>query len=283
MRMANASAGGDAALRERYLELVKSVVTYAFWPEPGLPLGIRTEHPLKRAVVRAATALASAFSCDIIKRPQITDEQRRVGAFWPALALTMVGRVRLNQLQHAVETVISEGVSGDLIETGVWRGGATILMRAVLAAHGVTDRTVYVADSFAGLPPPDPQRHPADAGDQHHKKHFLAVSQEEVAANFERFGLLDEQVVFLKGWFADSLPRAAISNIAVLRLDGDMYGSTLDAIDALYPKLSAGGFCIVDDYALAGCRAAIDDYRRDHGITAAIQPIDWTGIYWRKE
>jgi O-methyltransferase len=104
-----------------------------------------------------------------------------------------------------------------------------------------------------------------------------------VESHFERYGLLDNKVVFLKGWFRDTLPSAPIEKLAVLRLDGDMYGSTIDALTNLYPKLSKGGFCIVDDYALDGCRRAVDEYRTEHGIDAEMRAIDWTGRYWRKE
>ncbi len=95
--------------------------------------------------------------------------------------------------------------------------------------------------------------------------------------------MLDEGVRFLKGWFKDTLPSAEAEAYAVLRLDGDMYESTMDALNALYPKLSPGGFLIVDDYgAVPACRQAVEDYRAVHGIDEPIIEIDWTGAYWRK-
>ena len=107
---------------------------------------------------------------------------------------------------------------------------------------------------------------------------------EQVRNNFQRYDLLDGQVRFLKGFFADTLPTAPIGRLSLLRLDGDMYESTIDAVTALYPKLSSGGFCIVDDYgAVPACRLAINDYRRAHGIEEPISMIDWTGAWWRKE
>jgi O-methyltransferase len=164
----------------------------------------------------------------------------------------------------------------------VWRGGGTILMRAVLQACGDTERTVWVADSFQGLPEPDPDRYAADERDDHSQWSQLAVSLEQVQANFARYGLLDDQVRFLPGWFRDTMPTAPIERVALLRLDGDMYESTIDPLRYLYPKLSSGGYVIVDDYALAGCKAAVDDYRAEHGITAPIERVDWTAVYWRK-
>jgi O-methyltransferase len=195
----------------------------------------------------------------------------------------MIGLKRLDNLQYCVETILNKNVEGDFIETGVWRGGSCILMRAVLAAHGVTDRKAYVADSFQGLPKPDAGKYVADKGDKHHVHSFLAGSKEDVQNNFQKYGILDDQVVFLKGWFKDSLPMAPIKKIAILRLDGDMYASTIDVLENLYPKLSSGGFCIIDDYALPCCAAAVTDYRAEHGITSELKQIDWAGQYWRKE
>jgi O-methyltransferase len=155
-------------------------------------------------------------------------------------------------------------------------------MRAILKAYGITDRRVWAADSFQGLPYPDSERYPQDAGDLHSGYDFLAVSREEVQENFRRYELLDDQVRFLKGWFRDTLPTAPVERIAVLRLDGDMYESTWEALTSLYPKLSVGGYVIIDDYnAVRGCRQAVDDYRRRQGIVDEITAIDWAGVFWR--
>jgi len=156
-------------------------------------------------------------------------------------------------------------------------------MRAILAAHEVKDRKVYVADSFEGLPKPDEGKYPADKGDTHHIHSYLAVSQSEVEENFRSYGLLDKQVVFLKGWFEDTLPNAPVDKLAVLRLDGDMYGSTMVALQSLYHKLSRGGFCIVDDYGLAGCQKAVDEFRAKNSISAELKTVDHVAKYWRKE
>lgn len=209
-------------------------------------------------------------------------ELRMVGRDWPGTAPTMIGLARLRNLRVLTERVIEEGIAGDLLEAGVWRGGACILMRGVLAAYGIADRTVWGADSFAGLPVADPETYPADAGDQHAKFEALRASSEEVEANFRRYGLLDQQVRFLKGWFADTLPVAPIDRLAILRLDGDMYASTIQTLDALYAKVSPGGYVIVDDYILAGCRQAVDDFRKRHGIADELVDVDGAAVYWCK-
>ncbi|MEA2168863.1 MAG: O-methyltransferase [Solirubrobacteraceae bacterium] len=210
-------------------------------------------------------------------------EPRLVGRDWPDRGTTMIGLARLDNLQRCVEAVLRDGIEGDLIETGVWRGGATILMRAVLAAHEDPHRRVWVADSFSGLPAPDAERYADDEGDEHHLYDYLAVPEAEVRRNFERYGLLDDRVRFLPGWFADTLPTLRDETFAVIRLDGDMYASTWQALEALYPRLAPGGFLIVDDYgAIASCAQAVTDFRERFGITAPIEEIDWTGVCWRK-
>ena len=210
-------------------------------------------------------------------------ETRAAGFQWPAVAHTMIGAQRLGNLQDCVEDVIRNQVPGDLIETGVWRGGACILMRAVLQAHGVFDRRVFVADSFEGLPAPDAETYPYDAGLDLSVYEELAIPLEQVQENFRRYGLLDDRVQFLKGWFKDTLPNAPIDCLAVMRLDGDLYESTIQAFEALYPKLSVGGYVIVDDYgAVAACARATHDFRDANGIDDEIVTVDATGVFWQR-
>jgi O-methyltransferase len=211
-------------------------------------------------------------------------EAKKDGRDWPSRAYTMIGLQRLDNLQRLVEDVLASHVRGDLIECGAWRGGATIFMRSILKAHHVADRKVWVADSFEGLPPPTPGLYPADKGDYLHMFSALAVSVAEVQDHFASYGLLDSQVVFVKGLFKDALPKAKIERLAVLRVDGDMYESTMDALTILYDKVSVGGYVIVDDAgALESCRKAVEDFRSERHITAELKTIDWTGVYWQKQ
>lgn len=267
-----------------YLDLMKKTLSFTLWPEPPVPVTTfnYANSPIKRIFVWAASKLLASKKLQIVKTRDISENQRREGQMWPVYADTMIGLKRLGNLQHCIETVLKENVEGDLIETGVWRGGACIFMRAVLFAYGIEDRKVFVADSFEGLEKPDAEKYPSDKGDTHHIHPFLAVAREEVENNFRKYDLLDKQVIFLKGWFKDTLPTAPIDKLSILRLDGDMYSSTMEALENLYPKLSKGGFCIVDDYALACCKSAIDDYRTKHSINSELKKIDWTGRYWRK-
>lgn len=248
--------------RSRYLELLKRALTNSlFSREPDLENASQAEFML-------------GFIDHYVKGP----------------AVSMLPLARLDHLQRCIADVIARGVPGDVIETGVWRGGATIFMRGALRAYGAADRRVWVADSFEGLPEPDPERFPAEARAYHggvmsQVLNRLAVGYEEVRANFANFGLLDEQVKFLKGWFKDTLPSAPIERLAVMRLDGDYYESTMDALTALYDRLSVGGYVIIDDYGedhWTYCRKAVDEFRQSRGIADPMVRVDPSCYCWQK-
>lgn len=207
-----------------------------------------------------------------------------------APAVSMLPLARFDNLQACIDDVLKTGVPGDLIETGVWRGGATIFMRAMLGLHGDTARTVWVADSFEGLPEPDADKFPLEAKAYHgpvmaKMMGRLEASLEDVRANFAAYGQLDDQVKFLKGWFKDTLPTAPVKTLAVMRLDGDYYESTMDALTNLYDKLSVGGYCIIDDYGEDGwtyCKQAVDEFRAARGITDELVKVDVSCWYWKR-
>jgi O-methyltransferase len=192
-------------------------------------------------------------------------------------AETMVGTRQLDNIQFCITDVLKHKIPGDVMECGAWRGGVTIFMRAVLRAYGDAEKTVWVADSFEGMPRTN-FRPDLDWGPPGE----MAASLEEVQQNFARYGLLDDRVRFLKGFFNKTLPTAPIAKLSVLRADADFYDSQQDVLTNLYPKLSVGGYMIVDDYPAAGCKRAIDEYRQAHNITEQIMTSDTTGIYWQK-
>jgi O-methyltransferase len=264
----------DRDTRAAYLDLLRKDLT-RYGVDELVPVGWDWVH---RPVFKVGNLV-------LVRKRPFDQHKRDLGLDWPADALTMIGMKRLTSLQQCVETVIADDVPGDLVECGVWRGGASILMRGVLAAYGDDTRSVWLADSFAGVPAPDAKNFSADKGDRLHlAAPILAVSQKDVAANFQRYGLLDDKVRFLPGWFKDTLHDAPIQSISVLRLDGDLYESTIQALDGLYSRLSPGGFCIIDDYhAIDACRKAVTDFRTKNGVTAEIVEIDGTGVLWRKE
>jgi O-methyltransferase len=277
--------------KDLYLDLMKNTLTHYIFIDSDNSNGLPPQYWRKRKGIKGIPqkillSLIRRAGLFVRKPDGLTVEKRRHnrenGLDWPVDADTMIGLKRLNNLQMVAETVIRDKVSGDFVETGAWRGGASIFMRAILKAYGITDRAVWVCDSFEGLPPPEPNKYPADHGDIHHTYDILAVSQEEVANNFRRYGLLDDQVRFVKGFFEDTLEHLPTQTISLLRLDGDMYSSTIVALDALYGRVSANGFVIIDDYMLAPCRKAVHDFRDKHGITDEIMDIDGSGAYWRK-
>jgi O-methyltransferase len=247
------ATGKESALRRKYLDLLELALT-------GMIYGDAPSEP----------SSSGEYDRGI----------RTTGRDWPSQAHTMVGLTRLRNLRDLCERVIESGVPGDFIETGVWRGGACILMRGVLNSYNDSERRVFVADSFEGLPPPNPQ-YEADVGDAHYTYRELAISREDVEENFRRYGLLDEQVIFLEGWFRDTLQTAPIEKLSILRLDGDMYESTIQALEALYSKVSPGGFIIIDDYILKPCARAVDEFRAKHSIQTKMHNVDDAAVWWR--
>jgi O-methyltransferase len=244
-------------LAKRYLDLMEDCLTGSIYEDPPLKILNSTD----------------GFNL----------QNREYGWDWPSKAHTMIGRKRLSNFRQLIEISLMNGTAGDIVETGVWRGGACILARAVLDAYSDNERNIWLADSFEGLPPPKESLYPADAGDQFHSYSELAVSLETVKKNFEKYGLLDERVKFIVGWFDQTLPTSKISKISVLRLDGDMYESTIVALDNLYSKVSVGGFVIIDDYhVVAGCKKAVNDFAKNNRFEPQLIEIDGVGVYWQK-
>jgi hypothetical protein len=278
MRRRGQKDTGDGAeavrLRARYLDLMKGALTHTLYR----PMDVRFENSGYVVGEEVRESVEKEFS----KADFDWADVRADGRDWPRFAQTMVGLKRLDNVQRCVEQVLADGVPGDLIETGVWRGGVVIFMRAILDAYGDPDRVVFAADSFQGLPAPDEAAYPADAGNRLHTAEPLSISRNEVERNFELYGLLDDRVKCLEGWFKDTLPTVADRTWSVIRLDGDMYESTMDALVNLYPRLSVGGFLIVDDYGFEPCRQAVADYRAANRIDEPIETIDWLGAFWRR-
>ena len=265
-------------VRDMYLDLLRRSLT-RYGTAEFVPIRAAS-HPM----VRRVFGILAKRNIRLMREIPFDEQRRNLGLDWPASAETMIGMQRLTHLQRCAETVLAEDIPGDLVECGVWRGGACILMRAVLSAYGDEERCVWLADSFEGVPPPDPENYSADKDLRLDlSANVLAIPASAVRDNFKRYGLLDDRVRILPGWFKDTLPGAPINRIALLRLDGDLYESTIQALEALYPRLSASGFCIIDDYhSIDACRQAVTDYRQRNSITAEIFDIDGSGVYWRR-
>ena len=266
---------------DRYIDLLKKALTFSLWPEP--PRLVVGRRGWRRSALRVLYRVLGRWNLVLARTVEVSVNDRLEGRNFPVLGHTMVGIRRLDHLQACIETVIREDVPGDLIEAGVWRGGCAIFMRAVLQVNRGEGRNVWLADSFEGHPPPRPDQYPADRGTGFERWEFQAVSLEEVLHNFESYGLLDPSVRNLKGRFNETLTSAPFTKLALIRLDAVSYGSTIEALRLLYPKLSPGGFVVVDDYgASPQCRAAVDDFRREQDLHEQLQVGDWTSVCWRR-
>jgi len=178
---------------------------------------------------------------------------------------------KLNALQSLMFDVIVNGVPGDFIEAGIYRGGTAIFMCGFMKAYGINDRVVWAADSFAGIPISKKYAHIKDPVDEW--EHRYVAGFKEVQSTFRRYGLLDDHVRFIKGYFADTLPTAPIQQLALARLDADSYESTMDVLENLYPKMAVGGYVIIDDWGLEKCRQAVHDYRARLSINDPIHYV----------
>lgn len=283
------AAPGPEAMRGRYLELLKRALVNLIYVEhemrmehlstrgsSGEPLedarllrDIRYRHPERYDVSLACKMLGASF---LRRTPPFTSS-----------AHTLIGLKRLDNIEYCARRVFADGVAGDFLEAGVCQGGATILMRALQVAFDEAKRRVWVADSFQGVPPPEDRvdRGAKDLSEPHVP--WLAIGLRAVQDNFRTYDLLDEGVRFLPGWFAETLPQAPVEQLAILRVDADLYRSTRDVLDTLYDKVAPGGFVIIDDYPWPPCREAVDSFRAERAITARLRHIDCDGVFWRKE
>jgi len=249
-------------LRKSYLDLMAETLAGTIHEDPAIPF---------------------PFPSPNTAGPIYDSQARELGLDWPSQAFTMIGLKRLRNICDLLETAIKTKIAGDFVETGVWRGGACIMARAVLNAYAIADRKVVLCDSFEGLPPPDPEKYPSDSGSECHTYTALSVPLETVKKNFSRFHLLDDQVVFIKGFFRETMANVPSRQIAILRLDGDMYESTIDPLNHLYDRISYGGWVIVDDYhVIPAAKQAVHDFLDSKGIKAKIEEIDGTGVFFRK-
>lgn len=270
-------------LRNRYLSLLKQALVNMIYPE----LELRIEH-LELGAGGLSGNVLQRYHRDIAES-QAETFQRLLAAKRQGLAPlrfghTMIGLFRLTNIERCAERVIADSIPGDFLEAGVCQGGAVIFMRALQVALGASERRTWVVDSFEGVPP---SLADDDAGYDLHleegRQPWLACSEETVREHFRRYDLLDSNVRFLAGWIADTLPRAPIESLAILRIDVDLYSSTAQCLDLLYDRVSPGGFIIVDDYGLLDCcRDAVDDFRARRGVTEPMRWVDCSGIYWRK-
>lgn len=232
---------------------------------------------IKRTITNYAF-LGGASSFDDFRCVTLYDlEQSKWKIDRMAQPLTLLTKSQLDLIEEIVVVLDELKVPGDFLEAGVWRGGAVILMRALLDAYQIKGRRVFAADSFSGIPlNTNAVNDPVDKW-----RDRWAATLEEVRQNIARLGLLDEKIVFTPGYFADSLASLANERFALIRLDSDSYDSVQTSLEYLYPLLSRGGFIIIDDWHLPGCRMAVEDYRARHAIGGEIQ-VRSGNAFWAK-
>ena len=191
----------------------------------------------------------------------------QIGSSEPVGDDPALGALRARTVAELIRRVLDEDIPGAIIAAGVGQGDGSIQLKQALLAHGPGDRIVYLAGPFEDHPPPNSD----------------AVSVADRQETFRRHGLLDNRVVFVKGRLAETLPALDAGPFALIRLDGDRYDLTYVSLEALYPKLSSGGFVIIDDMnSSPPCRQAVFDYRARMGINAPLTAIDLSAIWWRK-
>ena len=195
-----------------------------------------------------------------------------------ARPITLLSKGQLDLVEQSVLEVERRGVPGDFIEAGIWRGGVVILLRALIQAYGIAGRKVFGADSFEGIP--KNVRALNDPVDLWSDRWVAPL--EEVRRNIERFGLLDDLIAFIPGYFSDTLKSLARERFALIRLDSDSYDSVETSLDYLYPLVSRGGIVIIDDWHLPGCRMAVLNYREQYRIADEVVEHE-ANAYWIKQ
>lgn len=202
---------------------------------------------------------------------------------------TMTSGERLWSLLNAVRYVTSEQLPGDFAECGVWRGGSVMAMARELQRLGVTDRRIWLYDTFAGMTDPTEadvevgtgvtaadMLRSTEVGDGNNV--WCVAGRADVEANVRSTGYPFDHFTFVEGDVSVTLHESAPEQIALLRLDTDWYESTRVGLEILYPRLVVGGVCILDDYGhWLGARRAVDEYFAAAGHRPYMHPIDYSG------
>jgi O-methyltransferase len=249
-----------------------------------------------RSLIRGVRTLAHGLGVDIVRyRDPVTQFPQDVDPdavrIWQSVRpYTMTSRERVFALLDAVAYLVHSGISGDLVECGVWRGGSMMAAAGQLLRLKAADRTLHLFDTFEGMPPPT--EHDVDSQGTAATRLFgangrdpaqgelpwLAASVEQVREAMTLTGYPPERVRLIKGRTEDTLPAAAPESIALLRLDTDWYESTRHELRHLYPRIVRGGVLLIDDYGYwQGSRKAVDEYLREHDVRILLCRVDDCG------
>ncbi|WP_418301560.1 TylF/MycF/NovP-related O-methyltransferase [Lysinibacillus fusiformis] len=194
---------------------------------------------------------------------------------------------RLYSLYQSVKYVIANEVQGDFVECGVWRGGSSMMVMETLRKLGVTDRDVYLYDTFEGMS--EPSDSDIDfCGNRAEQKWLQSQSSsvnlwcyaslDDVKSNIEKTSYPMDKIHFVKGKVEETLTESLPEKLCLLRLDTDWYESTYQELLHLYPLLSLNGVLIIDDYGhWQGARKAVNDYFKKYNVKMLLNKIDFTG------
>ncbi len=200
---------------------------------------------------------------------------------------SMTSLERMYALYKAVLYVIQAKIPGDFVECGVWKGGSAMIIAETLKALGVTDRNIYLYDTFEGMPEPDERDIKIRTGatgksmwlGNQNSGGWCNISIEEVTENVLKTGYPKERFIFVKGKVEDTIPTTMPNAIAILRLDTDWYASTIHEFNNLYPLLSESGVLMIDDYgSWSGSRDATDQYFKEHTISMYLHRVDMARV-----
>ena len=196
---------------------------------------------------------------------------------------TMVKSRNLANLFSLVVKVNAMNLPGDIVECGVWNGGASAIMAFACRNSSLPrNRLLWLFDSFEGLPPPGPKDGTAE--NKYFFKGMCSGSVSSVEKVFKKLSLSLDNVRIVQGWFNSTLKKAGVHQIAILHIDADWYDSVKYVLDTFYEKVVPGGFVVLDDYGYwEGCDRALNDYLSQHKITGIeLKKTESTGVYFQK-
>lgn len=252
-----------------------------------------------RSYERAINAVARPFGVQVSRigsgatRLPIEATAEDAATIAALRSFTMTSATRLWSLLQAVRHLEAEGIEGDFVECGVWRGGSVMAMAGELHRLG-SQRTIWLYDTFSGMTPPTDRdieagtgataasmldTTPVGDGDNV----WCVAGIQDVRRNVASTGYPMERFRFVEGDVVQTLTTERPDRIALLRLDTDWYESTRASLEALYPNLAVGGLCVLDDYGhWEGARAAVDEYFASRSYVPLMHPIDYSGRIFAK-
>ena len=240
------------------------------------------------SLITAAFALYSIYYSQLLrgfirnidlKRPRsILDAMKAVSIILTVKGYTALLPLRLASLHRLTLDIDRRSISGDVVECGVYNGGSAALMASVCAKSPL-NRTIWLFDSFEGLPKPTEE----DGEEAQSCGWWCHGDLSKVKSIFNKLNIPESRTHIIKGWFQDTFPRVQTGDIALLHIDADWYDSVKLCLERFYDSVQPGGYIVIDDYGhWEGCRKAVDEFLKEQGIDVKITRVDYTGRYFQK-